>query len=158
MCAEVLEMERNPISLVRNPGATRKVRQVQNLTVEEFQQLVQELPEPFSTAVLCCGCLGLRISECLALRWSDLDWFRSSVTIQRSVVAQVVDAPKTQGSGKSIKVAPELLDRLRAWKQCSQFADDSDWIFSSPQKARQTALQLHRGCAHQPEGRCEGWN
>jgi integrase len=134
MWVEVLEIERNPISLVRNPGATRKVRQVRNLTVEEFQQLVQELPEPFSTLVLCCGCLGLRISECLALRFSDLDWLRSSVTIQRSIVAQVVDAPKTQGSEKSIIVAPELLDRLRSWKQCSQFAADEDRIFSSPQK------------------------
>lgn len=134
MWAGVLEIERNPISLVRNPGATRKVRQVRNLTVEEFRRLVQELPEPFSTMVLCCGCLGLRISESLGLRLVDIDWFGSLVTIERSIVAQVVDAPKTQGSRKTIIVAPELLDRLRVWKQCSQFAADEDWIFSSPQK------------------------
>jgi integrase len=39
MFAGVLELGRNPISLVRNVGATHKVRQTRNLTVEQFQAL-----------------------------------------------------------------------------------------------------------------------
>lgn len=34
---------------------------------------------------------GLRISEALALRWSDVDWLGSGLTIRRGIVAQVVD-------------------------------------------------------------------
>src|SRR6478609_6976125 len=93
---------RNPISLVRNTGASQKTRHTVNLTIEEFQRLVKELPEPFATLTLCCACLGLRISEALGLKWGDVDWLGEQIAIRRSVVAQVVDAPKTQGSGKSI--------------------------------------------------------
>ena len=131
MFAGVIELGRNPISLVRNQGATHRVRQARSLTVEEFQKLVKELPEPFATLALCCGCLGLRISEALALQWGDVDWLGSSISIQRSIVSQVVDAPKTQTSRKSVIVADELLERLRAWKQVTDFSADKDWIFAS---------------------------
>lgn len=134
MFAGVVQLGRNPISLVRNVGASHKVRQVRNLTIEEFQSLVKVLPEPFATLVLCCACLGLRISEALALRWCDVDWLGSTLRIERSIVAQVVDIPKTQGSRRSIILASELLDRLRGWKQCCEFAAESDWVFASPHK------------------------
>jgi integrase len=70
----------------------------------------------------------------LGLKWGDVDWLGGQIAIQRSVVAQVVDAPKTQGSGKSISVATELLQRLQAWKQITEFASDADWVFASPVK------------------------
>jgi len=134
MFAGVVELGRNPISLVRNTGATQKTRQARNLTILEFHSLLKELPEPFATLAQCCVCLGLRISEVLGLKWGDVDWLGEHIAIRRSVVAQVVDAPKTQGSEKSVDAAPELLQRLQAWKQVSQFASDDDWIFASPVK------------------------
>jgi integrase len=134
MFAGVIELGRNPISLVRNTGASRKIRQTRNLTIAEFQGLVNGLPEPFATLALCCACLGLRISEGLGLQWRDVDWLGGQIAIRRSIVAQVVDAPKTQGSEKSVSVASELLQRLQAWKQATQFSSDTDWIFASPVK------------------------
>ena len=56
MFAGVIELGRNPISLVRNVGASHKTRHTRNLTIVEFQQLVKELREPFSTLALCCAC------------------------------------------------------------------------------------------------------
>lgn len=73
MFAGVIELGRNPISLVRNTGASQKTRQTRSLAVAEFQRLVQKLPEPFATMALCCACLGLRISEALGLKWGDVD-------------------------------------------------------------------------------------
>jgi integrase len=134
MWSGLLDIGRNPISLVRNVGATQKVRKARNLTVEEFHSLLKELHEPFATLALCCACTGLRISEALALRWSDIDWLGSQLNVERSIVAQVVDSPKTQGSRRSVAVARELLERLRLWKQCSAFGAGSDWVFASPQK------------------------
>jgi integrase len=132
MFAGVLELGRNPISLVRNTGASRKVREVRSLTIAEFHSLLNHLPEPFGTLALCCASLGLRISEALGLRWADINWLGSEITIRRSVVAQVVDSPKTQESGKTLSLASELLERLRTWKQCTQFPADDDWVFGSP--------------------------
>jgi len=134
MFVGVLQIGRNPISLVRNTGATQKTRQARNLTVSEFRALVKELHEPFATLALCCATLGLRISEALGLKWSDVDFLGSRLTIQRSIVAQVVDATKTIGSQRSIAISDELSQRLLAWKQASDFQKANDWVFASPQK------------------------
>jgi integrase len=31
---------------------------------------------------------GLRISECLALKWSDMDWLSGKLSIERGIVKQ----------------------------------------------------------------------
>ena len=134
MWAGLLEIGRNPISLVQNIGATRRIRTARNLTVEQFHALLKELHEPFATMALLCVCLGLRMSEALALRWADVDWLGSRVSIERSIVEQHVDECKTANSRRSLGMASELLQRLRAWKQCAQFASEGDWIFASPLK------------------------
>jgi integrase len=129
-----LEVSRNPISLVQNAGATRRVRKARSLTVEQFHSLLKALHEPFATMALLCVCLGLRISEALALRWSDIDWLGSRLSVRRGIVEQVVDDVKTEGSAKSFTIAPELLDRLKWWKQLAKFSDAEDWVFASPLK------------------------
>jgi integrase len=63
---------RNPVELVTVKGVSKRVRQPRSLTVDQFQKFVQHLSEPFHTVALLCACLGLRISECLALRWADV--------------------------------------------------------------------------------------
>jgi integrase len=135
MWAGVLEISRNPISLVQNNGATRRVRKARSLTVEQFHALLKELHEPFATIALLCVCLGLRISEALALKWEDVDWLCSSVSVKRGIVEQIVDDVKTEGSAKTFMLADELLDRLKALKQLTQFPETTDWIFVSPLKA-----------------------
>jgi len=134
MWAGVIQLARNPIELVVVKGATKRVRKPRNLTVEEFQKLVAELHEPFRTIALICVCFGLRISECLALKWSDVDWLGGKLRIERSIVEQNVDDVKTDGSRRSLTVADELLARLRLWKQTAVFAAEADWIFASPLK------------------------
>jgi len=132
MWAGVLKIGRNPISLVKNAGATRRVRKPRSLTVEEFQALSKELREPYATLALLCVCLGLRISEALALRWSDVDWVGSTLNVRRGIVNQTVDDVKTEGSAKTFKLVPEMLDRLRARKLETEFGEPPHWIFASP--------------------------
>ncbi len=134
MWAGLLDISRNPISLVRNNGATRRTRKARSLAVDQFQALLKELHEPFATMGLLCVCLGLRISEALALRWSDVDWLGSRLTIRRGIVEQVVDDVKTEGSAKTFTLASELLDRLKSKKQVSEFSGADDWMFASPVK------------------------
>jgi integrase len=134
MWSGVLDIGRNPISLVHNSGATRKVRKARSLTVEQFHALLKELHEPFATMALLCVCLGLRISEALALRWSDVDWLASRLSIKRGIVEQIVDDVKTEGSAKTFNLASGLLDRLKACKQLSEFSAAEDWVFASPVK------------------------
>ena len=125
---------RNPIDLVTVKGVSKRTRQPRSLTVEEFQTFVQHLSEPFRTIALVCVCLGLRISECLALRWADVDWLGSTLAVERGIVRGAVDDVKTAGSHAHVSIDRELLRVLQQWKQSSQFSADEDWIFASPCK------------------------
>ena len=134
MWAGMLDISRNPMSLVQNTGATRRVRKARSLTAEQFHALLKELHEPFATMALLCVCLGLRISEALALRWADVDWLGSRLNVQRGIVEQIVADVKTEGSARTFNLTGELLGRLKTWKQRSDFSGAADWIFASPIK------------------------
>jgi len=134
MWAGVLELSRNPIDLVVVKGATKRTRQPRSLTVAQFRKLTEQLREPFGTMAMVCVCFGLRISECLALRWSDVDRLNGTLRVERGIVEQNVDDVKTDGSRKSLTIAKELLDRLNVRRHATEFSSDGDWIFASPMK------------------------
>jgi hypothetical protein len=71
---------------------------------------------------------------CVQLRWSDIDWLSSTVAIERACVRQRVDECKTEGSRRTLTVAPELMEALQLWKQSSQFPEPGSFIFASPFK------------------------
>jgi integrase len=122
----------NPMKLVRVPGASKRTRKPRSLTVEEFQKMLPHLSEPFRTIAIICACFGLRISECLALRWSDIDWLDSKLTVERGIVRHRVGDCKTLESEQAIFISPEMLGVLKMWRQITQFASESDWVFASP--------------------------
>jgi integrase len=102
--------------------------------VEEFQRFVKHLIEPFRKMALLCCCLGLRISECLALRWADVDWLTSKLTVERGIVCQHVGDTKTTGSHGHLSIDSELLEVLKTWKRTMHFPAQEDWFFASPFK------------------------
>jgi integrase len=54
--------------------------------------------------------------------------------VERGIVERNVDDVKTDESRKSLAVAVELLERLKMWRQATEFSADGDWIFASPLK------------------------
>ncbi len=124
--------QRNPMELVAIRNASKRTRKPRSLTVEEFQRFAQYLGEPFHIIALVCVCFGLRISECLALKWSDVDWLNSTLHIQRGIVRQRVGDVKTDYSQKAVTISPIMLEALKLWKQTSQFSGTDDWLFASP--------------------------
>ena len=124
--------QRNPMELVTIKGATKRTRKPRSLTVEEFQSFLQHLREPFRTIALVCVCFGLRISECLALKWSDVDWLQGKLTIERGIVRQRVGDAKTINSERKMSIDGTVLEALKLWKQATLFSANEDWIFASP--------------------------
>ena len=90
------------------------------------------LEDPFRTISLVCVCFGLRISECLALKWSDVDWLNGKLSIERGIVRQRVDDLKTIYSGRKMSIDSGMLAVLKAWRQATQFSSDEHWVFASP--------------------------
>ena len=123
--------QRNPIELVTVKGAAKRNRQPRSLTVEEFRSFAANLSEPFHTIALLSVCLGLRISECLALKWSDVDWLNSKLRVERGSVCQKEDDVKSEESRKQLTIDRELLATLQTRKHATQFPTPDDWIFAS---------------------------
>jgi len=132
MWKQDMPMQVNPISLVTIKGASKRIRQPRSLTVEQFRLLISHLREPFGTMALVCVCFGLRISECLALKWADVDWLNRTLRVERGIVQQIVDDVKTDDSRRTLTIANDLLDVLKVWNQTTQFSAPEDWMFASP--------------------------
>ena len=107
MLCEMFEMQRNPMDLVRIEGGTLTEKEPLILTPEQFGCLIRQIiTEPHRTMVLVAMCLGLRRSEMAGLKWSDFDWTNQQVLIQRSVIANRVDAVKTKRSKARLPSTP----------------------------------------------------
>ena len=124
--------QRNPMELVTIRGASKRQKQPRSLTVEEFQLFLKHLEEPIRTIALVCVCFGLRISECLALKWCDVDWLNGKLRVERAIVRQRVDDVKTVYSGRLMSIDKVMLEVLKTWRQSTQFSSEEDWIFASP--------------------------
>jgi integrase len=133
MLCEMFDMQRNPMDLVRVEGGTLTDKDPLILTPEQFGCLIRQIiTEPHRTMVLVAMCLGLRRSEIGGLKWSDFDWTKQQVLIQRSVIANRVDAVKTKRSKARLPLDPALIAVLEDWRKISEFKADSDWVWASP--------------------------
>jgi integrase len=122
---------RNPITLVRQSAKRERTPDV--LTVSELKALLSELGEPWKTAVFLAVTTGLRVSELLALRWSDCDFTAGEIHLTRGVVRQHIGTMKTEASRKPIPMADGLADVLTEWRVRCAYNQPEDYIFASPQ-------------------------
>jgi integrase len=135
-CAERWELiEKNPIKLVRVKGGTKRLKTPWVLTPEQFKSLLPLIREPFRTMVLVAGCLGLRVSEIVALKWADFDFEGQALLVQRSIVHGRVGDVKTEYSRDSVPLDPALVEALIQHKERS-FQVASGWLFANPVTGR----------------------
>ena len=136
MLWEYLPADRNPMSLVRIEGSSKRRRKPRILTPEEFSILVGAVDrEPCHTMVILALCTGVRCSELVALKWSDFDWKNLSVYIRRAMVSGRLDDVKTEYSEAPLPLDPELVEVINEWRRKTEFSADSDFVFASPYMA-----------------------
>jgi integrase len=87
-----------------------------------------------SAAFVLLATTGMRRSEVLGLRWSDIDFDDRSVSILRTltVVAgrPIVTAPKTTASRRLVYLDTRTIDALRTYRDMSTVSRD-DYVFRS---------------------------
>lgn len=59
---------------------------------------------------------GARQGELVGLKWSDLDWKKSQLSIERTFNNQAWYQPKTKGSRRKIDLGPDMLFELKRWR------------------------------------------
>ena len=130
MLWEYIPVNRNPMELIRVKGSTKRQKQITIISPAQFKALVDALPEPYNLMVLVSGCLGLRVSETLGLKWANFDFKEGTLSIgQVFTHGQVQNVPKTDASGNEIPVHPKLCEVLKEWKSRQQH--DHSWVFAS---------------------------
>ena len=84
---------------------------------------------------------GLRISEALGLKWSDLDYEHQMIHLERVWVGnELVSRLKTDGSEAPVPLGELLADALRSWHRNTLYAKPDDWVFPSTKMKGKTPL------------------
>jgi len=130
MLWELLDVERNPMELVEVKGISKRKKRPRILQVKDAWAILDVLVQPYRTIVLIALCFGLRISEILGLRWTDFDFKRSVVLIQRSAVGKRLNKLKTEYSQDEVPLEGDFILELKKW-QARCLESEGPWLFPS---------------------------
>lgn len=138
-------VQANPMALFTVPGATKRARPPQIVDPGQFRAMLEPETRLDRRAMLIASyCLGLRVSELMALRWDDFDHLERTVTISRAIVEGKVGEVKTERSGAALPLPKFVADAFLRWR--AQTPDTSGWVFLG-QRGKQppnvTWLQFH---------------
>jgi integrase len=123
-------LAQNPVEGVvlprRRGGRAYEFQERRFPTREELARLLNEVPPKWRALFELLGATGLRISEAIALRWSDLHLDASTphLRINRAIVRGVVGAPKSRHGARLVPLPDELAATLRA-RRPNDAADDA---------------------------------
>jgi integrase len=107
---------KNPVEGIRLPPERRGKRKTKpHVTPEQFEQLLELVPEPYASMVFVAVWTGLRVSELIGLRWEDVG--ADSLTIDERCCRGDWDAPKSEASNATIGVEPCVIERIHRLKQ-----------------------------------------
>ncbi len=112
----LMDVQRNPVELVKLRGSSKRLKKPQILTPGQSQALVSKLHEPYRTMVIVAMCTGMRVSEVLALRWEHIDFKAGAMLVQQGVVNGRIGKVKTEASNDDIPLDPTFAEILLGWK------------------------------------------
>jgi integrase len=122
----------NPTSLFRIPGISKRVRKPRVITPAQWREILRgQTSIHIRTMLIGAFCLGLRVSELFALKWSDFDHLGSVVHIRRAIVDGRVGLVKTERSDAPLPLADAVNQAFLALRARSLFSHDEDWVFAS---------------------------
>jgi integrase len=104
---------KNPADGVHVAPAKRGTRRHKPfIRPEQFGALIELIQEPYATMVYVAVYTGLRVSELVALRWSDIH--EQSITIDERFCRGDWSAPKSDVSNTTIPANREVIERIQA--------------------------------------------
>lgn len=122
---------RNPIADVVLPKVEKKEMNLfSDIEQKELCEYLLKSTDNTSIGVLLSLYTGLRIGEICGLKWSDIDFEKSILTVRRTVqrirtgihgTKLIVDTPKSRSSLRAIPISAFLMDILRKLRKCDNF-------------------------------------
>jgi integrase len=147
-------LEQNPADGVvvprRRGGRAWEFKERRFLTREELARLLDEVPPKWRSLFDLLAVTGLRISEAIALRWSDLelDSRTPRLRVSRAIVRGIVGAPKSRHGARPVPLPCELAVTLRA-RRPPAAADDA-LVFAGRGGEPRTSAASAAACWYPP--------
>jgi integrase len=105
---------KNPLDGLRLPPDKRGRRSKPVISPEQFDTLLQLVPEPYATMLYTAVWTGLRVSELIGLKWRCIH--EDAITIEERFCRGDWSAPKTQASAATIGVDSGVIARIHRLK------------------------------------------
>lgn len=104
----------NPATGVRLPRKKLE-REKRKLTMPQLQAILGAVQERERFIITILFALGLRISECLGLKWKDLDFEKGTLSIERRWYRGDLDETKTSDSERMLALGPLVSEFKRRY-------------------------------------------
>lgn len=103
-----------------------------DVSPEEAFAILDQIESPLVRClVILLSATGLRSSEALALRWSDVEWDKGTIWVRRGFVDGEIGDPKSVASRAPIEMHKTLAAVLEEWRRETTFAKEGDFLFAS---------------------------
>jgi integrase len=111
-------IDSNPLKEAERPKDTREEeKEMKILTPEEIRAFLDNVKDPkYKTLFLLAILSGAREGELLGLKWSDVDFEKKQVYIQRTFNKGRWFPTKTKSSKRKIDLSPAVVLELKKWK------------------------------------------
>jgi integrase len=119
---------RDPTSSVRRMQEVRT--DVDPLSSAELELALENIDQHYHALFITLAFTGARPNELLALRWSDIDWHKKTISITKGRVRGHEGLPKTRSGEREIPLADRVIEVLRHQKDNS-VASSQGYIFIS---------------------------
>jgi integrase len=105
---------KNPLDGLRLPPDKRGRRSKPHISPQQFNNLVELVPEPYASMLFVSVWTGLRVSELIGLKWRCIH--ADSISVEERYCRGDWAAPKTAASAATIGVSPEVIARITRLK------------------------------------------
>jgi integrase len=103
---------------IKGAATSKRVHQIQPLSLEELATLVEAMPERLRAMVLLAAWCALRFGELTELRRNDIDFKAEEIRVRRAVVRSggevIIGTPKSDAGIREVSIPPHLLPMLKA--------------------------------------------
>ena len=129
-------------------------KEMQFFTYEEFLKFESVIDElDYKTFFEVLYYLGLRQGEACSLTWSDIDFKKSEVSINKTITTKLkgqlytISSPKTKKSNRTLPIPKKLLESLKIMKNNAKKKKyfKEDWfVFGDELPFRETTIQVRK--------------
>ena len=129
-------------------------KEMQFFTYEEFQKFISVIDEfNYKTFFEVLYYLGLRQGEACSLTWSDIDFDKKEVSINKTITTKLkgqlytISSPKTKKSNRILPIPKRLLESLKTLKEKAKkkkYFKETWFVFGDELPFRETTIQVKK--------------